>query len=416
MAKTKTDKEPTGYEDTPEGDTFGQIGDDNFEPDGTTGTTAAPGPTGTTGQSDGPTGNNDPDDDLFDTPTGTTAPTGQTGQTGGTAPTSTTGETGATGSTATGDTDDVFDTTELESQLEKAKALKKQTEKVDWAGVAEEVGLEGFEGKTFDEFKKGVKKHFEQASEKVEFDLSKYDEETQGIIKFFESGGTRKDLADVTKPYTDYLLKSDEEKVSDYLKNSEKLQTEEEISARIEELIDEGEFDDTVKKINGMIMNRREEIFNEFMKEAEQKTTAIQDKVAEEAEAEKEAMLNVIDDMDDFMGEKLPAKTKAFLREEIKAGLLTKNNNNAQTQVKARLFDLFGQRIMANVEKRLKEASRSGYNSAIEKENGKKFGQAPGANAGGAQSRQFAPDNQDYPSDLGDVSGIDDDAVEGLDQ
>ena len=82
-------------------------------------------------------------------------------------------------------------------------------------------------------------------------------------------------------------------------------------------------------------------------------------------------MLAIVDRTEKFMGTKLPDNVRNYIKKEISTGKLARENNNAETQVLARLFSLYGSRILKQIQDEAKNASRDSYNKGLKKEKGK---------------------------------------------
>lgn len=300
------------------------------------------------------------------------SPTGETGAGGETTIESETTETGATGqASATGATgaetgatgeqfteEDVFDKP-AEGQTTIASTDVKE---YDFKDAGKKLGLQ-VESNDEQSFFASVKKAIEDASQKTEVDLSGYNEETQTFIKSIEDPDSS--LVDVISPITSidhYLINTKPEQiVTDWFVDVDKM-TLAEAREQITELQVTEDFDDKYKEILGKYNDAKVNLtvkMTEDLKIASEGRKKEGDSIVD---TERNSMIDVVKELNDFVGIKIPESTKTRLIGEINSGVLTRENNNAATQVKARLFDLFSKNVTKFYEERIKEEKRKSYN------------------------------------------------------
>jgi hypothetical protein len=256
------------------------------------------------------------------------------------------------------DEDDVFqytpeEDTEAEKDLEKPQS-------VDWILKAKKIGFE-IKSNDPEEFDLGLITHIEAQKQKVEPDVSKYAPEAQELIKLIENGLSMADILNPVKEYNDALAMPDDEKVENYLVYVDKV-PQDKVKETISDLYDEGKFKDKLTQVNNVLTQLRENKFKEILTAHQQRFEARAQAIKLQAQNERNEMVKVLNDMTDFMGLPLPVSVKDALKKEIQTGQLTKKNDNATTQIKARLFDLFGTKALAKLSGQLKEANREGFN------------------------------------------------------
>jgi disulfide oxidoreductase YuzD len=258
---------------------------------------------------------------------------------------------------------DIFDTTKEEEALEDETIVKKSSEKVEWAKVAksiklsDDLSLDLGEDNTLDGFKAAVKKTIEDAKQKVEFKMDGFDDGQKEVVNYFLNGGKKADLLTPLKQVDDLILEDGETKVKNFYVHSEGL-TEDAAQEKINDLLEEDKFDDMVKTINGKLLDIRETQFNKII---EDNNTTKEDSVKLKQKEYKE-METYVDDVKTFMGIKLPEKVKSLLKKEINTGKLTNMNDSAEAQVLARLYMLYGTKIIKQINEGAKNESRDSYN------------------------------------------------------
>jgi predicted metalloprotease with PDZ domain len=119
-------------------------------------------------------------------------------------------------------------------------------------------------------------------------------------------------------------------------------------------------------------------------------------------------MISALDEMNDFMGMKLPDSFKAQLKKEITTGQFTQKNNNARTQVKARLYDLVGDKIMSQFQQSLETERELAFNRGLEKGQGTLYNKPPKTNSPG----HVKPTDDNYKDEKAGFRGIDADAID----
>lgn len=263
---------------------------------------------------------------------------------------------------------DMFDTDKLEEDLKTETDVKKITETVNWEDVSKSIKLPDDlkivpKENTLEGFKAAVKLSIESAKQKTEFDLESFEAPQKEIINYFMNKGTIEDLLSPLKEIDDALIQSPETKVTEFLMEAEKL-SKEDAEAKINDMIEAETFDAKVKDIDNRLLNLRDQRFKEIVS----KKSDANDVLLENKKQENKEMNSYVDEMKSFMGVKLPDNVKSYIKKEIDAGKLAKMNNNAEAQVLARLFMLYGTNILKKINEGVKNASRDGYNKGLKKE------------------------------------------------
>lgn len=244
---------------------------------------------------------------------------------------------------------ELFDTDKLEEDLETETNVKKTAETVNWEDVSKTIKLPDDlkivpKENTLEGFKEAVKVSIEAATKKTEFNLDGFEDDTKEVINYFVNKGSKEDLLRPLKEIDDYIIMKPEEKVKEFLMESEKL-SEEDADAKINDMIEAETFDAKVKDIDSKLLNLRETTFKSIISKRQDDTTVL----AEAKKEENKEMTDYVDEMKSFMGVKLPDKVKSYIKKEIDAGKLAKMNNNAEAQVLARLFMLYGTDILKKI-------------------------------------------------------------------
>lgn len=263
---------------------------------------------------------------------------------------------------------DLFDTSKLETELEKESSIKTSSKSIDWKKVADAIDLPedlkiNLKEETIDGFKEAVKASIENARQKVAFDMEQFNDDQKEVINYFLNDGSKADLLNPLKEIDDVLLQPSEDKVMEYLIGVDGL-NKEAAQEKINDMIENDTLDAKVTSINNELYSLRETRYKEIIGSVTDK----QKQRTENIIKENKAMSAHIDDMSEFMGMKLPDNVKSYIKKEIETGKLAKANNNAESQIVARLFALYGNQILKQIQEGAKNASRESYNKGLEKE------------------------------------------------
>ena len=219
------------------------------------------------------------------------------------------------------------------------------------------------EDNTIEAFNKAVQKTVEDARKITAFSMDHFEEDQKEIINYFLNKGTRAELLNPLKEIDDVILQPAEEKVLAYFINAEGL-SEAAAQEKLNTLIEEDTLDKKIKSIDvelhGLRETRYKEIISKTFDRVNEQTAKIQ--------KEKKEMVDYVEQVDSFMGMKLPDKLKTYIKKEIETGKLSSSNNNAETQINARLFMLYGNQILAKIKEDIKNSSRDSYNKGLETE------------------------------------------------
>lgn len=224
--------------------------------------------------------------------------------------------------------------------------------------------------KTAKDLAERVKAEIENAKTKVEIDTSKYTAEQLAVFDYLKEENSVTDFADVTKVYVDFLAKTDDEKMEAYLIHEKGMTDPTERREEFDRLVDEDKWDATINQINQTIVNLKNQAIQERVAKLATDRAALTETTNKVVESERKQLETTLDEMTDFMDFPLPATFKQQLKKEIETGLLTKKNNNASTQLKARLFDLVGARILAQHKANLEAEKNAAYERGLLKGQG----------------------------------------------
>ncbi len=261
--------------------------------------------------------------------------------------------------------EDALKIPEEETKNVQTRQVEKEL-KLDWGEIAKETGFEGeLESNTRESFINQVKQEVEDAKQKVAFDLSKFDENEQSIIKYFEGGGKAENLFNPLKKFYDFLTLSPKEKAKIHLVQSEKI-SDEDAAIKVSDLDDDGKLEEMVNGIDNNIRGIIETKNKQLLKESSDEYDAKEKRLTTKAKNEKESLVKLISDADVFMGKKLSKGAKAHLKTEIETGIFFEKNDTAQAQLNARLFSLFGNDIIKGIIGSVNEENRKGYNKGKE--------------------------------------------------
>ena len=263
---------------------------------------------------------------------------------------------------------EMFSTKELEEELENEKDVKETSKTVDWKKIAGSIKLPedlkiNIEDDSLDGFKSAVKKSIENAQTKTVFDIEKFEEPQQEVINYFLNGGKKEDLLSPLKEIDDVLVSDPEVKALNYFIGAEDL-SEKDAQEKVNELIESDGLDNQIKIINKELYDLRESRYQEVIKQ----NSDTGNQISENKKNETKAMSDYVNNMTEFMGTKLPDNVKTYLKKEIETGKLAEKNNNAESQIIARLFTLYGNQILKKMQDEAKNASRESYNKGLEKE------------------------------------------------
>jgi hypothetical protein len=367
--------------------------------------------------------NNTPTGETI-TPSGVTGATGETGKsdvtgvttkgttglTGSTAATSTSGPTGPTGEEEIKEEDVFAGATSATSVTGVADTVKKG--EFDYQSIAKEIGIEMTKNNK-EEFINGIKKRIEDASKKTELDLSSYNPETRSFIEGIEQPDSS--LLEMMSPITGldhYLVNTNPEQiVTDYLIDVEKLNISD-ARSKVADLISSEEFEDKYKQITNSYNNLKLSMTKDLMTKIQKASDLRKSEMNNNLQKEKNEMIDVVKQTETFLGLKIPETVKANLIAEINSGVLTKENNNARTQVNARLFNLYSQNLKKYYDSKIKEASRKAYNEGATSIKKDLHNVPPSGEHGAASSTDYSRKNEDGP--LAGFLGIEDEI--GLDE
>ena len=406
MAK-QTNPEPTGFEGTDEQDEFMSAEEEDLklfdnlsDETGATGTssedTAIVEPTGPTGdaQTDvaeptGPTGT----DEEATGATETTGPTSSEEK----EKTAATAETGPTGTDSSDD--DIL-------RLEVTGVTGTQEGTYNWVEAGKKLDIDVKEN-TEEAYLAGVKEKIDSAKKVVEPNLEKYGDEGKQVFDLLEKGVSLYDIMLPTKRFDDYLVKTTEQQMAeDYFMETKKVDREK-AKGLVDEAVADGNFDSIVSEVKSIVNNAKVAAWKESLSKHDEKLKALQDEDKATAQKEAAEMVDYLDKLDNFMGYPLPQETKSILKSQILAGVFQEANNSASVQVKARLFDMFGDKILKKLREQQKVDSRKSYNDGQQRikddlHNTKPAKPGSGVPAGKTNQRS------DDDSPLGAMRNIDD--------
>ena len=235
--------------------------------------------------------------------------------------------------------------------------------KIDFLELGKELGLE-VKDNTPDAFKEAHEQAVEAAKQKVEVDLTKFNDKEKIVIDWLHNGGNLEDFFKPLMAFDSFLAQPDDEKVKEWLINEEGVDKAQ-VDERLNQIIEEGHFDAYVDKVDQTISGLREQKYNQVMQSIKSTNDAYQASVQQTAIKERGELKTVLDQTKEFMGIPIPDNVKDILKREIDGGQFTKKNDNAQTQMKARLFDLFGDKVLAKVNKDWQTKVDEAYNRGV---------------------------------------------------
>ena len=243
------------------------------------------------------------------------------------------------------------------------KKIEKEM-KLDWQAMGKEAGLE-VEENSRESYISATKKAIEDSKQKVAFDTSNYNEETQEFIKFLENGGNYADLMNPNMKYYNFLSLPAKQKAKYHLMQEKDI-SEEEAALQVDDLADEGKLDEIVEKVDKNVKNAIQNNFNKIVSDSNENLKSQQKNKQLVIESEKKEILDLLEKTDKFMGRKLGKQVKAHLKSEIQTGLFFDKNNNAQAALNTRLYTMFGHKIISELLENSKEVNREGYNKGKE--------------------------------------------------
>ena len=221
-----------------------------------------------------------------------------------------------------------------------------------------------------------VKNTIENSKTLIAIDTSKYTKEQIALHEHLASEKSINEFVDIAAPYLNFMSNTDDQKVRTYLIH-EKGIPENEVQEEVNRLIEADEWDDTVEIINTAILQLKDDAIASRVEQIKNDSLALTTRASTIAQQEQTEMITVLDGMEEFMGIKLPDTFKAQLKSEITSGMLTKKNNNAQTQVKARLYDLVGERIQKQQDAQRQLERDQAYNRGLETGQGILYNKPP---------------------------------------
>jgi len=301
----------------------------------------------------------------------------------------------------------IFAIDELDQELEAEKTQTEQQKKFDWKKFGKNFEIELDENDP-DKFISAVKTKIDEAKTKTEVDVSKYGEDSQKVIRHLEQGGTLEELMAPLAKIDKYLGEADDDTLlRDYYMNREKM-TEDQADEKISELHENETYEEQVEKVTKLLKDFRQSKFNDILSTSADKAAKREKEISDNRSKELKAMTDVVDKTETFMGIKLTDEVKTYIKKEISTGKLAEKNNNARTQVFARLFELFGEKIIASFQKQVKDASREGFNTGKQKELEKTHNIVPTSRTPAASEQK----NRKSEDPLAGFRNIDEDTIE----
>lgn len=215
-----------------------------------------------------------------------------------------------------------------------------------------------------------IKLAIEESKTKVEIDTSKYTGEQLALFNHLQDEKTLAEFADLAEPYISFLSLSDDEKVKRHLEINKGMKSQKDIDEEVDRLVMDDEYDSVVKEINESVIALKDQQIAEKIGKIKADFETVQSNNSKVIASEVQALLKAADEITEFMGRPLTEEFKIKLKEEISSGTLTKVNNNAQTQVKARLYDLVGGPIYQQLVKKSEIERNEAYERGLSKGQG----------------------------------------------
>lgn len=273
--------------------------------------------------------------------------------------------------------DDIFDLSEFD------KPGTKTDTKVSYKNLGKRLELNLEDNDDNEEaFISAVQNKIENATQKTELDLSKYNDAQKNLIKVLEKTGSEKAFIDPVAGLNDWFALSDEKKLRAFYKFQHKL-SDQQIEDKLDDLKEKNQFESEVEQVIKIISGEKEKILQDVTKNIEQRAA----RAHQQDVLFKKNMTSEITKMETFMGKKIKPEVKDFILSEIDTGrLVNKISSNPRAMVFARLFDMFGGRILKQFEDTIKEAKRQGYNVGKQSEKEKYHKEKPQGGGGGKRA------------------------------
>ena len=338
-----------------------------------------------------------------------------TGATGASGPAD--GLTGPTGPGSTGpigpaeeEDDGIFKLPDEEQRAIENKEIEKKLQ-FNYSDLAQEIGIEDFKEGERTDFVNTIKKAIDDAKTKVEFDLSKLEDNEQELIKFFRNGGKVSDILNPTQKFDEFLQKSPEDKAIYWLMNEKNI-GEKEAKDLLEDMTDKGELAKYVENIDKSVIAAKAREQEKILKAASDSYEQSQTKLNEKAKGIRAELVKTAKELDTFMGMKIPDKIKNHMAAEIETGRFREVMDNPRAQLFGRLYMLFGDQILKNMEAKILEKNREGFNKGKDDVHADLHNiEQPGQQKRSAEESRRSPDANNSP--LSGFLNIDEDAVPG---
>lgn len=303
---------------------------------------------------------------------------------------------------------EIFDLSKLEQDLEQEKSQKAEAVKYDWKALAKKELDVDLEDNSQDKFISAVKNKISDASQKTVVDTSKYSEDARTIINFLEDGGNLSEILLPVAVIDKYLTNSNKrDLVKDFFITHDKM-TEDQANEEMDTLEEDDKFEDKAKEVLKFITESRTRIINKTIQASQEKINQRKKEIADNIIKERSDMITEAKGLKTFLGTELKEDVKQYLVKEIESGKLTEQNNNAKTQVLARLLTLFGDRIIESYSKQLKNVSRESFNTGKQKELEKTHNILPTQKGASAEEQR----STELDDPLAAFRGIDKDSIE----
>lgn len=260
-----------------------------------------------------------------------------------------------------------------------------------WNDLAKEMGFKDeLKEDSFEAFMESAKTYKEQIRQEVQSQaaaetlVSKYGEEGKVIFNLLENGKTYAEIIAPLKKYDDFLVRSPEDKLTAmYLQQN---RSEEWIEKRLEQLKEDGEFDEEVNALNKTVLANREAEWNKIMHDSKNLQETTKNAILATQKKENEAIRSVVTQRETFNGMKIDPEAKKVIMQRWEAGHYRKAFESNPDAVVDFILNLefgkkFAENAKATAEKQAKVAVHNKLHNIDQVKSGTR---SAGADKGGA--------------------------------
>lgn len=237
------------------------------------------------------------------------------------------------------------------AELKKGDTATDEEVITSWKDVAKEVGLELKED-SFDELKSALEA-------KITDNLSKYEPETQRIIKFTESGGSIDDFVEPFKKVDSLISMADADLVAQHFKVKQWDETK--AQTKIEQMAESGELETFAEELRVSLKEYRNEVKDTIINERIKATEAHKAKMQNAYKDEAVKIKSTLEQTKEFLGTPLSEENRSKIAAKYANGDYENDFKDPKVISDFLLFKEFGEKGINNLKKKLEYEVKKQY-------------------------------------------------------